>query len=115
MDSNCEHAVKRLEQRIKQMSSVLVAFSGGVDSAVLLKAAINVLGENVVALTAMSPTFPPEEADLAKEMAAKWGVRHILIDSNELEREGYVNNDGSRCYFCKTELFDLARKTAENL
>lgn len=97
---------------ITDMKDVLVTFSGGVDSALVLKVAVETLGERALALTADSPTFPPEECAEAKRFAASIGARHIVVSAHELEREGYARNSGDRCYFCKTELFDLARDTA---
>jgi len=97
------------------MGSVLVALSGGVDSALVTRVAHEVLGDRAVALTAVSPTFPAEELEAARHLAAATGIRHVLVDSNELESEGYARNAGDRCYFCKSELFDLAQERAKSL
>ena len=104
--------ISDLRAIIREMESVLVAFSGGVDSAVVLKIAHEELGDKAVAFTAISPTFPPEEQEQAQVFTKQWGISHLLVDSYELERDEYAENRGDRCYFCKDELFELAQKTA---
>src|SRR6516225_6209315 len=96
------------------MRSVMVAFSGGVDSTFVLKVAHDVIGERVIALTTTSPTMPDEDRDTAIRMAVEIGARHLLVDSNELEIPGYAANPINRCYLCKTNLFEVceARATA---
>ncbi len=105
----------RLREILGEAGDALVVFSGGVDSALVLSVAHGVLGEKVVALTADSPTFPPEEKEQAERFAQELGVRHLVVDAHELEREGYAENTGNRCYFCKTELFELAELWADRL
>jgi uncharacterized protein len=104
--------LRTLRALLRSLGDVLVTFSGGVDSALVLRVAVDELGERALALTADSPTFPPEECAEARRFAASIGARHLVVAAHELEREGYARNSGDRCYFCKSELFDLARATA---
>jgi uncharacterized protein len=97
-----------LERLLLGYGSVLVAFSGGADSAFLLAAAVRALGaDRVAAATAVSPSLPPSELALAAEFAAGLGVRHFTPGTDELSRQGYRANAGDRCYFCKSELLDV--------
>ena len=105
-----------LDATLRSYGSLLVAFSGGADSAFLLAAAVRALGaENVVAATAVSPSLAAHELDDARAFAAELGVRHETPRTHELDRPGYVANDGDRCYFCKSELLDTLRPLADSL
>jgi len=95
----------KLKEIIKEMDSVVIAFSGGADSSFLLAAAAQSLGKKVIAVTAKSPTFPGRELKEAKTIANRLNCRHIIISTDELEIKEFINNPRNRCYFCKKELF----------
>ncbi|HWB36268.1 MAG TPA: ATP-dependent sacrificial sulfur transferase LarE, partial [Rugosimonospora sp.] len=96
-----------LDEGLRALGSVVVAYSGGADSAFLLAAAVRALGpERVVAATAISPSLPASELDAARELPAQLGVEHVTPATDELSRDGYRANAGDRCYFCKAELLD---------
>ncbi len=96
----------KLEKIIKGLESVVVAYSGGLDSTFLLKTALDVLGkENVLAVTARSETYPHSEYEEAVRLAKKIGAHHITIITKELELENFRSNPVNRCYYCKKELF----------
>ncbi len=96
-------------------AELVVTFSGGVDSALVLAAAVEALGDRALALTAVSPTLPIEETEAAISLARALGARHELVDAHELDNEAYAANTGDRCYHCKTELFRLAGEAALRL
>lgn len=106
--------LKALEEDLKQRGSVLVAYSGGADSAFLLAAAVRALGsENVGAATGYSHSLPIAERDPAREFAESLGVEVLTPETHEMEREGYRANGADRCYFCKAELLDVLGPIAE--
>lgn len=114
MSSELRNKLQKLTEIFQSMGRVVVAFSGGVDSTFLLKIARDTLGvENVLAVTALSPLYPERELRGAKKMAEEMGVKHLLIESNELEIDGFSKNPPDRCYLCKRELFGELKKTAQ--
>ncbi len=107
--------IEKLKDMIKKMKRVLVAFSGGVDSTFLTKICSDVLGkENVVAVTAQSELYTPEEIEEAKKMANFMGVEHLIIHTDEMKNERFISNDTGRCYICKKELFMKLREIANS-
>jgi uncharacterized protein len=114
MDKLIREKLDHLKEIFRSMGRVLVAYSGGVDSTLLLKVAIDTLGErNVLAVTALSPLYPDRELAGAKRLTQEMGVQHLLIKSNELEIEGFSKNPPNRCYYCKKELFRELKNLAQ--
>jgi len=106
---------ERLTRLLGESERVLVAFSAGVDSTFLLKAAQMALGARAIALTASSPTVPPGELEAAKNFAASLGCRHIIVHSRELDNPSFAANPVNRCFFCKDELYRISRAEADKL
>jgi uncharacterized protein len=100
--------LEALEKLISDMGSVLVCYSGGIDSALVLAVAHRVLGDKAIGMTAVSPSLASFEREGAVRVAKELGARHELVDSSEIEDENYAKNDDRRCFYCKSELYRIA-------
>ncbi len=107
-----EEKLEALRDALESMESALLAYSGGVDSTFLLKVAAEVLGKRVLAVTAVSATYPEEEHEFACDMASSLGARHLSISTDELEDPDFSSNPPERCYYCKKELFARLQEIA---
>lgn len=104
----------RLKEILHGMGSALLAFSGGVDSALLLAVGRETLGDKLIAVTACSPLYPVHVVDRARELAGRLGVEHIVIETDELSDDAFTANPPERCYLCKRELYDSLAKIASS-
>jgi len=105
--------LQELERIVRGMDSVVVAFSGGVDSSVVAAVAARTLGDRALAVTAVSPALAGGELEAARAVARQIGIAHETIATRELEREAYLRNDARRCYHCKIELYEQLEALAD--
>jgi uncharacterized protein len=105
-----DEKLARLATYMQGLESVLVCYSGGVDSAFVLAVAARELGERAVGMTAVSPSLPPGELEQAQELAKSIGATHRVVSSNEMNDPRYVANAPDRCFYCKSELYEIAEQ-----
>lgn len=113
--TEAERKERDLVERLARVGSLIVAYSGGVDSTYLAYVAHSVLGDRALAVTAVSPSYSRSHRQLAEEVPARFGFAHRFVETNEMDDPDYRQNPADRCYFCKTELFAVLEKLREEL
>lgn len=113
LDVHLEEKYSRLKSNLQNLGSLVIGFSGGVDSTLLLRVAVDVLGSKALAVIGRSATYPVREFEEAVGLAGSIGARTIIVDTEETDQLKFRENPPDRCYFCKTELFSKLHETAE--
>ncbi|KJH73329.1 ATP-dependent sacrificial sulfur transferase LarE [Aliterella atlantica] len=107
--------LEQLKTLFREMEQAIIAYSGGVDSALVAKVACDVLGDGAIAITAVSPSLLPEELEEATIQATEIGIAHKIVQTHEMDNPNYRANPVNRCYFCKSELHDTLKPLAKEL
>ena len=115
MKNKLKQKYGELKKIMEKLDNTIVAFSGGIDSTLVLKAAHDALGDKVVAVTADSPSLPRRELEETKKIAQQIGAKHLIIDTEETENKDYLKNPGNRCYYCKSELYSKLKIVSAQL
>jgi len=115
MDQQLNKKYEKIKSEIKTLGKAIVAFSGGVDSTLVLKVTYDILGNNVVAVTADSQSLPRRELEETKKIAKQIGARHLIISTEETKNENYLKNPINRCYYCKSEMYAKLKIVSEEL
>jgi uncharacterized protein len=108
-----ERKYNQLKNFLKKLDSVIIAFSGGLDSGLLCKISFDVLKDRAIAITGVSPTYPKWELEEAKRITKEIGIRHIVINAEEFKNKNFLRNNFRRCYWCKRELFSKLKEFAK--
>ena len=115
MEKKLKQKYLELKKSILKLGNAIVAFSGGIDSTLVLKIAYDVLGNKVIAVTADSPSLPRRELEETKKIAQQIGAKHLVINTEETNNENYLKNPNNRCYHCKSELYTKLKNASQKL
>ena len=115
MNEELKQKYEYLVNSVKKLDNAIVAFSGGIDSSLVLKVAYDTLGDDVAAVTADSPSLPRRELEEAKKIARQIGAKHLIINTQETRNEHYLKNPSNRCYYCRSELYAKLKMISKHL
>ena len=115
MEEQLIQKYEELKIAIKKLDSAIVAFSGGIDSTLMLKIAYDVLKDKAIAVTADSPSLPRKELEETKKITQQIGARHLIIGTEETTNENYLKNPSNRCYYCKSELYSKLKSVSAQI